>query len=321
VLIPNLSATNTLAEMHILLTGSVGRVGSHTLLYLLSQGHTVLASDIVPLPDHLVKALQPHESAYTFEQCDVTDYEAFERIVRSAQPPIEGVIHLGAIPHPLNNDPRKVHNNNVVGSYNVLKTSIDCGIKRLVQASSVNAPSLTFPPEGHQRFPELPITENTPLLPEDPYSLSKAICEMQAAALCRYHPDVRIASLRFHMCVEDLAEAKRKAHRRDLWGYITYAACAEVCLKALESDGWHGAEVFYVVADEIAWEGGLGEHDRHTGEMTPSLELIKAHWEGRYGTLDETWWAENPRRSLWNTTKAKKMLGWSFEHRQNGFAH
>lgn len=66
--------------------------------------------------------------------------------------------------------PRTVHNVNVVGSYNVLRTSADNGIKRIVQASSVNATGLVFTHESRRKFEEFPLTELSPRVPEDAYS-------------------------------------------------------------------------------------------------------------------------------------------------------
>ena len=43
--------------MHILLTGVSGRLGSHTLKYLLLRGHTITALDIAPLPPHVLASL------------------------------------------------------------------------------------------------------------------------------------------------------------------------------------------------------------------------------------------------------------------------
>jgi nucleoside-diphosphate-sugar epimerase len=152
--------------MHILLTGASGAVGSHVLLYLLAEGHRVLAVDLHPFPEAVivkVSQIPKHaQAAHTFAQCDLTDYKAFEAILQSAQPAVEGVIHLGAIPNPTGHDDRNVHNNNVVGSYNVLKSSALYGVKRIVQASSVNALGLTFTPAEHRRFSKLPISEDIP---------------------------------------------------------------------------------------------------------------------------------------------------------------
>lgn len=159
--------------MHILLTGAAGRVGSHTLTYLIARGHTVTATDLVPLPQTVLDSLP---KGVTTHICDLTDYKAFESLLKSCDPPIEGVIHLGAIPDPLSHDARVVHNNNVISSYNVLRTVSDYGVKRIVQASSVNAIGLGYAEEAHWHYDTLPFDEEYPIRPVRPsYDLPQVI--------------------------------------------------------------------------------------------------------------------------------------------------
>jgi nucleoside-diphosphate-sugar epimerase len=147
--------------MHILLTGSSSNVGSGVLLHLLASGHNVTALDIIPLPASIRSQLPADTlDRLTTHILDLTDYHALERIFDSAT--FDGVIHLCAIPHPKGSDPRLVHNNNIVTSYNVLCTAAMRGVRRIVQASSVNAIGLSYTPEGHQRFDALPLTEEAP---------------------------------------------------------------------------------------------------------------------------------------------------------------
>jgi len=154
------------ATMHILLTGSSGRVGSHTLRQLLARGYQVTALDIVPLPPTFMSQIPTtHHSSLRALVVDLTEFIALDAVFTTSTTPIDGIIHLSAIPNPYNHDDRQVHNNNVVANYNVLKTGAEHGVRRMVQASSVNAPGLSFPPEGHQRFDELPMDEETPMRP------------------------------------------------------------------------------------------------------------------------------------------------------------
>lgn len=164
--------------MHILLTGVSGRLGSHTLKYLLLRGHTITALDIAPLPPHVLASLStltPEQHGnYTNITCDLTDYKAFEKIMRDRKP--EAVIHLGAIPDPLTLDPRVVHNNNVTGTYNVLQTAAALGIRRIVQASSVNAMGLSYTADEHRRLMQMPVTETHPVLPVSTATPSFNVC-------------------------------------------------------------------------------------------------------------------------------------------------
>jgi nucleoside-diphosphate-sugar epimerase len=80
--------------MHICITGAAGSIGSRTVKHVLSQGHSITAIDIVPLPQGLEL---PAGSTYC--QVDCTDFKAFEEAL--LQTPCDGVIHLGAIPNPI----------------------------------------------------------------------------------------------------------------------------------------------------------------------------------------------------------------------------
>jgi nucleoside-diphosphate-sugar epimerase len=84
---------------------------------------------------------------------------------------------MGAIPNPINVDPRVCHKVNVTASYNMMWTAASRGIMRIVQASSVNATGLCYSDDKRraQRFTAqefgLPLTEkDTPYFPEDAYS-------------------------------------------------------------------------------------------------------------------------------------------------------
>ena len=77
-----------------------------------------------------------------------------------------------------------MHNNNVVASYNALRAAVQVGI----------TPHLPRPPASMRsgrpsarkpRYDYFPIDEDHPNRAEDPYSLSKWICEQQADALVR----------------------------------------------------------------------------------------------------------------------------------------
>ena len=166
--------------MHILLTGAAGLVGSHTFLYLLDRGHQVTGVDVVSLKAGILLPLPPKA---TFTVLDLTDYKAFEAFMRSLATPCDGIVHLGAIPNPGALDDRTVHNNNVTSTYNVLKTAVDLGIRRIVQASSVNAIGLTFTLPEHRYFNAVPMDEKTPMRPEDAYALSKQYAFGVAPAL------------------------------------------------------------------------------------------------------------------------------------------
>lgn len=70
-------------------------------------------------------------------------------------------------------DARTVQAVNAVGAYNVLFTAARLGIRRIVQASSVNAPGLGYGADKARargrRWERLPLTEEAVAEPDDAY--------------------------------------------------------------------------------------------------------------------------------------------------------
>jgi hypothetical protein len=75
--------------------------------------------------------------------------------------------------NPTPSNHRTTHNVNVQASYNVMRTAADLGIKKIVSTSSVNAVGLLYTDDSRRVFDELPLTEESPRRPEDPYSQSR----------------------------------------------------------------------------------------------------------------------------------------------------
>jgi nucleoside-diphosphate-sugar epimerase len=272
--------------MRIALTGGSGGVGSATIEMALKAGHTIVSIDRV----------QPSQALPTgvdFIEASITDYDALVDAFRGC----DALIHLAAIPSPDEHPNHVVHNNNVVGSYNALRAAAEVGIKRVAQASSVNAIGAVYSREV--RFDYFPIDERHPSYAEDPYSLSKWICEQQADAFVRRY-DMTIASLRFHWVVTNrqaTAEfylADMDVSRRHLWSYTPRMSAASSCLLGISAD-FTGHEVFFIMAPDTALE-------------IPSLELAK-HYHPTVpirGNVDGT-------TSLITSEKARRILGWTHE--------
>jgi nucleoside-diphosphate-sugar epimerase len=151
---------------------------------------------------------------------------------------------------------------------------------------------------------------------EDPYAISKAVCELQAEALCRYYPGLRIASLRFHMVKPDYASAVQDTRPDDAFAWVSLDASASACLRGVLSEGWEGAEAFNIAAPEICWEGGLtpeSKSDVPLDGKKGAVELMQSMWAGRVDGWDEAYWEGRPRRSTFSSVKAERMLGWDHD--------
>jgi nucleoside-diphosphate-sugar epimerase len=272
--------------MKIALTGASGGLGRAIAAAALARGHKIVGLDLRRHPDW------PDRDGYRFVETDVRAYDA----VFAAFERCDALIHMAAHPAPTGRTDHVVHNDNVVGSYNVMRAAIERGIERICQASSVNAIGLSFSREPH--FEYLPIDEKHPTSVEEPYSLSKWICEQQADAFARRYDGVRIASMRFHWVVPNrTTSAARFGFRtreaaKHLWAYTLFEPAARACLMALEAD-FKGHQAFYITAPE-------------TNIDAPSLDLAREFFPQLpiRGDL-------SGRRSFFDCAKAERLLGWT----------
>jgi nucleoside-diphosphate-sugar epimerase len=274
--------------VRVAVTGATGRVGSKVIALLIERGHSVVAIDRRAVPDG-----EAHERS-SWLVVDVTDYAN----LLAAFDGCDAVVHLAAVPGPAHAPEWAVHQNNVVASYNALHAAASLGISRICQASSINAIGAAY--SRAPRFDYFPIDEAHPTYNEDPYSLSKWICEQQAASIARRHESIFIASLRLHFCAVDRGGAleSRRARpdisTRDLWGYTTLASAAGACLLSIESDRT-GDEVFLIVAPDHAGDGAASDLAATYYPQVPVRGMAR------------------PGDGFFDCSKAARLLGWRHE--------
>jgi nucleoside-diphosphate-sugar epimerase len=267
--------------MRICLTGAAGRLGREVCAAAERTGHSVVGIDL--------------HGTDRIATVDVRDASEVRRRLDGC----DAVVHLAAHPSPFNNEPWRVHNDNVVASYNVLWAAADAGISRICLASSVNAIGGGFSRKA--RYNYFPLDENHPTYCEDPYSLSKHVAEEQADAVSRLHANIAISSLRFHRLVPDRATAIEQIGRdtagapRDLWGYTCLGSAGAAVLASLDVS-WTGHEVFYIVAPR-------------TGSDRPSGELAERWYPGVRFSADPL----SSNAGFFDCTKAARLLGWRHE--------
>jgi UDP-glucose 4-epimerase len=157
--------------MHVLVTGAAGLIGSHVMVRLLEEGHSVTATDINPLPEVVTSHLAPYEDRVLAVVIgDLTKPPFVDELFDTAQAktPLDGIMHIGGIRSPVGLDPRLVHNINTTASYNVLQTAAARGVNRIVQASSCNALGLSWTSAEHWGLDFVPINETHPMRPVRP---------------------------------------------------------------------------------------------------------------------------------------------------------
>jgi len=263
-------------------------VGRAVVELALSQGHSVVSID------RAQPAQATAHANLTFVQADMADYPGVEQALRGC----DALVHLAAIPSPRGHADHEVHNNNVVGSYNALCAAAQLGINRVCQASSVNATGAVY--SRWPRYDYFPLDEQHPTYNEDPYSLSKWICEQQADSFARRYETMTIASMRFHWVVPDREIATKYASHigdalaKHLWAYTLLDAAARACLLSLTPQ-FSGHEAFYIVAPDTMMD-------------TPSLDLAREQYPNtpiRGDLSDHT--------GFFDCGKAERLLGWKHE--------
>jgi nucleoside-diphosphate-sugar epimerase len=149
--------------MRVLVTGGTGAVGKATVERLVGHGWEVRvigrrAGFEIPGAEYRV--------------CDITHYEA----VRDQMRGFDTVVHLAAVPNPRVVPGPELFRINAVGTFNIYEAAAAEGIRKLVQASSINAFGCFW---GNTDItPQyLPIDEAHPTHTTDPYSFSKTVIE------------------------------------------------------------------------------------------------------------------------------------------------
>lgn len=176
--------------MNVLLTGGMGYIGSHTALLLINQGHQVtildnLANSKISVLDNLqlITSFRPN-----FIQADVLDTSSVEKAIQEFT--INAVIHFAgvkAVGESVEN-PLKYHKNNVQGTISLIEAMKNCNIKNLVFSSSATV-------YGVPSF--LPINEEHPINPNNPYGKSKFYIEQILTDIAQSDEDWNIVNLRY----------------------------------------------------------------------------------------------------------------------------
>ena len=156
--------------MKILLTGGAGYIGSACLRWLLEHGHDPIAFD--NMSEGNAEAVPEGRLVVG----DLDDRAALADALRSHG--AEAVMHfaaLASVPDSIA-DPDNYYRANVVGTKNVLDAMRDVGVDRIVFSSTAATFAFDSP---------MPLTEDSPQLPETPYGSSKLAAERLIADYAR----------------------------------------------------------------------------------------------------------------------------------------
>jgi nucleoside-diphosphate-sugar epimerase len=146
----------------ILVTGGAGFIGSHLVDGLIGAEAEVTVLDNLDTGrmENIAQHKQNH--IFHFVKGDVRDFGVVKRLVKD----VDAVVNLAAIASVQRSveDPLLVNDINVKGTLNLLKASVDSGVKRFVQASSAAV---------YGDAQKLPVREDFRPMPLSPYAVSK----------------------------------------------------------------------------------------------------------------------------------------------------
>ncbi|GGB40969.1 UDP-glucose 4-epimerase GalE [Roseibium aquae] len=176
--------------MTVLITGGAGYIGSHCAVSFIEAGLDIVLIDNFsnsrPVSIDRIETITGRQVA--FREVDLRDEAALEAVLREFE--CTSVVHFGglkAVGESVSN-PLAYYDNNVVGTHRLLSAMAACNVRKLIFSSSATV-------YGDPQF--LPLTEDHPTGPVNPYGRTKLMVEDMLRDLAGSNPDWRIAILRY----------------------------------------------------------------------------------------------------------------------------
>jgi len=163
----------------VLVIGGAGYIGSHAARTLRRRGHEVVIYDNLST-GHAFLA-----DGFELVRGDIADRATLSAALRR----VDSVMHFAARAYVGESvtDPRKYFRNNVEGGLILLNASVDCGVRRVVFSSTCAVYGVPA---------KVPIPEDTPRQPVNPYGVSKLFFEQALEAYDRAY-GLRFTALRY----------------------------------------------------------------------------------------------------------------------------
>lgn len=157
-------------DARILVTGGAGYIGSHTCVALLEAGYDVVVIDnlVNSKKEALRRVREITGRSLEFHRADLLDTDALDRVFETA--PVDAVIHfagLKAVGESVQ-IPLRYYHNNITGTIRLCEAMRRHGVGKIVFSSSA-----TVYGDPHT----VPITEDFPLGPTNPYGRTKRMIE------------------------------------------------------------------------------------------------------------------------------------------------
>jgi len=182
---------------NILVTGGAGYIGSHTRYFLQKQGHTVV------VVDNLSRGYRDAVPAEILNVLDLRETDKLTALLREQH--VDAVIHFAAYiaVGESTKIPDQYFANNVGGSLSLFEAMLKAGVRRLVFSSTAAAYGIPA---------HVPITEDQPFSPINPYGESKVMVEKILEWMDRYQEFRSIRLRYFNACGAEPAAGLGERH-------------------------------------------------------------------------------------------------------------
>jgi nucleoside-diphosphate-sugar epimerase len=214
-------ATGTIGQRkkRVLITGAAGRIGT-SLAEHLGDRYDLRGAYFPAVPEHPLIA-----------DPVVADCSVYEQIA-PAMEGIDAVVHLAG--EPSTRAPWEVvRAANIEGTYNVMESARQAGVKRVIFASTNHVMGM------YDRDRQWPVYPSQPVRPDSLYGVSKAFGE----ALGRHYYDQFGLSVICFRIGWFLPEPRDEIGR---WMWLSPRDCAQLVWRAIESDVGFG--IFYAIS-------------------------------------------------------------------------
>jgi UDP-glucose 4-epimerase len=187
-----------------LVVGGAGYIGSHVVLELLDNNFEVVVVDNLSTGFEFLI-----DKRAVFENCDISNQNKISQIIDKYS--CDGVIHLAAsscVAESIIN-PLKFHQNNFIATSKLLEVLLSKKISNFVFSST----AAVF---GNVMKNQIPITENCPKNPINPYGSSKLKIENDLINIANFNKNFRFVTLRyFNACGADFNLRSGECHENE----------------------------------------------------------------------------------------------------------
>lgn len=174
----------------ILVTGGAGFIGSHTCVEFLESGYPVIVLDNLSnsKQESIRRIEEITKKPIDFYLADMRDENAVRKIFTEQE--IDSVVHfagLKAVGESVEK-PLEYYENNINGTFVLLKIMREFGCKKFVFSSSATVYGMNNP---------VPYVEDMPTSATNPYGYTKVMIEQILRDFCAADPDFRAVALRY----------------------------------------------------------------------------------------------------------------------------